>query len=38
MWYTIHKELRAKLALYRESNKNFEELIIYWANILKKNQ
>jgi hypothetical protein len=36
MWYAIHQELRKKLALYREANKNFEELIIYWANILKK--
>lgn len=36
IWYVKHKELREKMSLYWENNKKFEDLVIYWANELKK--
>jgi len=34
--YTIHKNLREKLDIFRQNNKSFEELVIYWSNLIKK--
>ena len=35
-WYALHQSLRKELAEYRKNKKDFEGLIVYWANVLQK--
>lgn len=37
-WYPIHRELRNQLEIFWQQNKNFEELVIYWSEIIKKSR
>jgi hypothetical protein len=37
-WYIIHQKLREKLDLFWQNNKNFEELVIYWSDLIKNNK